>query len=80
MSLPEQGSNTPDSLPEFILLSDNAYVRLQSLAQALKPWVDSDSHRAREESTIYSYFQKLVLFVMECLKALPLANFPFDHY
>ncbi|KAJ2062780.1 hypothetical protein GGI17_002168 [Coemansia sp. S146] len=74
----EQGADTLGQPP--VLLPDDVYSRLQSLARDFKPWVDHNSATEPDETIIYPYFQKLVLFVMQCLKTLPLVTSPRDHY
>ncbi|KAJ2863838.1 hypothetical protein GGH94_003337 [Coemansia aciculifera] len=74
----EQGADTLGQPP--VLLPDDVYSRLQSLARDFKPWVDCNAATERDETIIYPYFRKLVLFVMEGLKALPLATSPRDRY
>ncbi|KAJ2417273.1 hypothetical protein GGI10_000333 [Coemansia sp. RSA 2530] len=78
LSGPEQGAAAPGQ--PLLQISDDVLHRLRSLAQGLRPWVDCKAAAVRQEKDLYPYFRKLVLFVMECLKALLLSTTIRDHY
>ncbi|KAJ1649201.1 hypothetical protein GGF38_006193, partial [Coemansia sp. RSA 25] len=54
--------------------------KLRNLAKGLGPWINSDASVLTREDVAYRCFKDLVLFVMRCLKALPAANAPRNHY